>query len=169
MATYRQLKYAKDMQALAAHRKALRAAEKPSANGTKGDARAQTSVPQKIKDVRLPVLRTSWQKIYATPTTTNVTERNALLPAKPGPKKTENANEKLPVAATEVPPPTSYPKLLESFDLVGSESVKLIDESAQHLFAQMKGAKSIVEACMCAEQIQKLIRLKLDIRRVTRD
>lgn len=86
-----------------------------------------------------------------------------------GPTLIESGNEKSTVPATGDDQKQSYPKLLATFDLVGSESMRLIDESATHLHERMKNAETVIEACLCANQIAKLLRLKLDVRRTGRD
>lgn len=48
-------------------------------------------------------------------------------------------------------------------------STKLLDESAKHLYERMTLTGSVLEAAMCANQIGRLLRLKLDVKRAVRE
>lgn len=96
------------------------------------------------------------------------TNRSALPIGSVGLARIENDKEKSPAPVTTGDPKSSYPELLQSWDLIGSESMRLIDESAKNLHERIKDASN-VEACLCAKQIAELLRLKLDVRRITRD
>lgn len=55
-------------------------------------------------------------------------------------------------------------ELVETSGVVQSVSMNIVDDSIEHLHGLMKGKVSNVqEACLCANQITKLIRLKFDI------
>jgi hypothetical protein len=77
---------------------------------------------------------------------------------------------------TTVPSKNTLPSLPENSGLVRSASMNLIDDTTGHLFDLMKGlaknqTKENLEiniglACTCADQIHKLLRLKLDVLKV---
>lgn len=70
----------------------------------------------------------------------------------------------------------------ESTELVKSPSMSLLDDSANHLYALMKGLHAnapepetraydpdrVRAACLCASEIHKLMRLKLDAIRLAK-
>lgn len=101
---------------------------------------------------------------------------------KNGQPQTENASEKSRALATQDGPTSKQVELVENYNLVGSESMKLIDDSATHIFSSMKAITAnqpdasvrmlepdrVQSICMCADQITKLIRLKLDIKKASR-
>ena len=127
------------------------------------------SVKPNWEDARLITLKKSMRKKLGQPEIINSTEKNELNNEKNGLAVIPNVSEKPNTPTTLINPQPSYQQHLESLDLVGSESVKLIDESAKHLHERMLKTGSVVEAALCATQIVKLIKLKLDIRIATRE
>lgn len=139
----------------------------------KGNVVSTSPIPnsrdESWKDERLSMLRTLHQKHFVQKETTKPTEKPELKNVETGLATIPSVSEPLNTPITQRNQQQSYQTHLETYDLVGSESVKLIDESAKHLHERMLLTGSVVEAAMCADQIGKLIRLKLDIRVKTRD
>lgn len=139
----------------------------------KGNVVSTTTIPlsklASLKEERLTTLKMLMRKRSAQKETTRPIEVNESPKENNGLSIIPNDNVPLSAPTTIVNPQPSYQKHLESYDLVGSDSVRLIDESAKHLHERMTSTGSVVEAALCANQIVKLLRLKLDIRVKTRE
>lgn len=121
----------------------------------------------------------SARKPESTMQETKMLETNTFTSGQKGTK----TNETLTTVTQGTGAPTlKQGQLVETLDVVGSESMSVIDESAKHLLNSMKALTTnlpdssarlyeperVTAMCMCADQIQKLIRLKLDIRKANR-
>lgn len=130
--------------------------EKRKIESEKGKSTMQTlrSEQERLKEERLQILRTS---LHARK------EREERM------REIEKENSaNVPSTIPENRTPSSIvPAVI--YGMVGSDSMSLIDESAKHLHERMKSTKNVLEACVCAEQIGKLIRLKLDIKKAGRE
>jgi hypothetical protein len=79
-------------------------------------------------------------------------------------------------AGTTAPSKSTLISSVENSDLVKSASMNLIDDTAEHLFDLMVSLEkdsnvhalheNVKVACHCADQIHKLLRLKLDVIKV---
>lgn len=131
--------------------------------------RAMTDLEiKRLKDERLITLRTAHRKLQERKNSMNVTKNDDLPSVKNGVETIQSSSERPSALGTVDNPQSLSDGLVVHSDIIGWESMRLIDSSVTHLHGRLRETTSTMEAAMCADQMVKLLRLKLDVRKASK-
>lgn len=134
-----------------------------------GSTRVMTDLEiKRLKDERLITLRTAHRKLQERKNNMNETKSEDLQSEKNGVLSIQSDNSRPSAIGTVDNPQSSSDGLVVHSDIIGWESMRLIDSSVTHLHDKMRVSKTPVEAAICVDQMVKMLRLKLDVRKASK-